>query len=74
MDRSFLSRTTRPTRSLAAAIISLGKSLKLDVVAEGVERLDQVPSLRDLGCELGQGFLFAEPMSRDSLNDFLAGT
>jgi diguanylate cyclase (GGDEF)-like protein/PAS domain S-box-containing protein len=73
MDRSFLVSDHETDSSLAAAIIALGKSLRLDVVAEGVERLDQVPSLRDLGCELGQGFLFAEPMSKDSLNDFLAG-
>ena len=73
MDRSFLVSDHETDSSLAAAIIALGKSLKLDVVAEGVERLDQVPSLRDLGCELGQGFLFAEPMSKESLNDFLAG-
>jgi diguanylate cyclase (GGDEF)-like protein/PAS domain S-box-containing protein len=73
MDRSFLVSDHEADSSLAAAIISLGKSLKLDVVAEGVERLDQLPSLRDLGCELGQGFLFAEPMSKDSLNEFLAG-
>ena len=73
MDRSFLVSDHETDSSLAAAIIALGKSLKLDVVAEGVERLDQVPSLRDLGCELGQGFLFAEPMSKDSLNDFLSG-
>jgi len=73
MDRSFLISDHEADASLAAAIISLGKSLRLDVVAEGVERLDQVPSLRDLGCELGQGFLFAEPMSEDSLNQYLAG-
>ena len=72
MDRSFLVSDHEADSSLAAAIISLGRSLKLDVVAEGVERLDQLPSLRDLGCELGQGFLFAEPMSKDSLNEFLA--
>ena len=73
MDRSFLVSDHEADSSLAAAIISLGRSLKLDVVAEGVERLDQVPSLRDLGCELGQGFLFAEPMNEDSLTDFLTG-
>ncbi len=73
MDRSFLVSDHEADSSLAAAIISLGKSLKLDVVAEGVERLDQVPSLRDLGCELGQGFLFAEPMNEDSLSEFLTG-
>jgi EAL domain-containing protein (putative c-di-GMP-specific phosphodiesterase class I) len=72
MDRSFLISNHETDSSLAAAIISLGRSLKLDVVAEGIERIDQVPSLRDLGCELGQGFLFAEPMPRESLQSFLS--
>jgi diguanylate cyclase (GGDEF)-like protein/PAS domain S-box-containing protein len=71
MDRSFLMSNHETDSSLAAAIISLGKSLKLDVVAEGIERIDQLPPLRDLGCELGQGFLFAMPMSPDSLDEFL---
>jgi EAL domain-containing protein (putative c-di-GMP-specific phosphodiesterase class I) len=71
MDRSFLITNNETDQSLASAIISLGRSLKLDVVAEGIERLDQVPSLRDLGCELGQGFLFAEPMTRETLESFL---
>jgi len=71
MDRSFLMSGHETDSSLAAAIISLGKSLKLDVVAEGIERIDQLPSLRELGCELGQGFLFAQPMSKDSLDEFL---
>ena len=71
MDRSFLMSNHETDSSLAAAIISLGRSLKLDVVAEGIERIDQLPSLRDLGCELGQGFLFARPMSKDSLDEFL---
>jgi len=71
MDRSFLMSNHETDSSLAAAIISLGKSLKLDVVAEGIERIDQLPSLQDLGCELGQGFLFAKPMSPDSLDEFL---
>src|SRR5262249_15429248 len=71
MDRSFLITNNETDQSLASAIISLGRSLKLDVVAEGIERLAQVPSLRALGCELGQGFLFAEPMTKESLQSFL---
>ena len=73
MDRSFLVSEHETDSSLAAAIISLGNSLKLDVVAEGIERLDQITSLRDLGCELGQGFLFAEPMNTEALFEYLGG-
>ena len=45
--------------------------LGLEVVAEGIEREDQSDSLRDLGCQLGQGFLFARPMTEDALLQYL---
>ena len=54
-----------------SAIIAIGDSLSLEVVAEGIERPEQITSLRDLGCELGQGFLFARPMSHDALFEYL---
>ena len=57
--------------SLAAAVIALGASLALDVVAEGIEYPEQASSLRELGCELGQGFLFARPMAHDALHEYL---
>ncbi|HZC29834.1 MAG TPA: EAL domain-containing protein, partial [Gaiellaceae bacterium] len=60
MDRSFLSAPGEADSALASAIVALGESLKLDVVAEGIERTDQITSLQELGCELGQGFLFAK--------------
>jgi EAL domain-containing protein (putative c-di-GMP-specific phosphodiesterase class I) len=71
MDRSFLSGRSflagGEESSLAAAIIAIGERLGLEVVAEGIEREDQSDSLRDLGCQLGQGFLFARPMTQDAL-------
>jgi diguanylate cyclase (GGDEF)-like protein/PAS domain S-box-containing protein len=70
MDRSFLS-SEHEESGLAAAIIGLGNSLNLDVVAEGIELPEQITSLRDLGCELGQGFLFAKPMSQEALSEYL---
>ncbi len=70
MDRSFL--TSGETDSgLAAAIVAIGKSLNLQVIAEGIELADQMASMRELGCELGQGFLFARPMSREALFEYL---
>jgi diguanylate cyclase (GGDEF)-like protein/PAS domain S-box-containing protein len=70
MDRSFLA--SEPENSgLAAAIIALGNTLKLHVVAEGIEMPEQIASLRDLGCELGQGFFFAKPMDDEALIQYL---
>ncbi|TMK93616.1 MAG: EAL domain-containing protein [Actinobacteria bacterium] len=69
MDRSFLA--SGENDSLAAAVIALGASLALDVVAEGIEYPEQASSLRELGCELGQGFLFARPMAHDALHEYL---
>jgi diguanylate cyclase (GGDEF)-like protein/PAS domain S-box-containing protein len=70
MDRSFLS-TEHEESGLIAAIIALGTSLSLDVVAEGIELPEQIASLRDLGCDLGQGFLFAKPMNHEALVEYL---
>jgi diguanylate cyclase (GGDEF)-like protein/PAS domain S-box-containing protein len=70
MDRSFLSQEHEES-GLIAAIIALGTSLSLDVVAEGIELPEQIVSLRDLGCDLGQGFLFAKPMNQEALVAYL---
>jgi diguanylate cyclase (GGDEF)-like protein/PAS domain S-box-containing protein len=69
MDRSFVSGDEN--EALTSAIIALGASLSLDVVAEGIELPEQASSLQALGCEIGQGFLFARPMASDALDDFL---
>jgi diguanylate cyclase (GGDEF)-like protein/PAS domain S-box-containing protein len=64
MDQSFLGlEGDLHASSLAAAIISLGSTLDLEVVAEGVERPDQLRTLGELGCDTGQGYLFARPMT-----------
>jgi diguanylate cyclase (GGDEF)-like protein/PAS domain S-box-containing protein len=69
MDRSFVSGDEN--EALTSAIIALGASLSLDVVAEGIELPEQASSLEALGCEIGQGFLFARPMDSAALVDFL---
>ena len=71
MDRSFVG--SGENVALTSAILALGASLELDVVAEGIELPEQEESLHDLGCELGQGYLFARPMGAAALFEFLAG-
>ena len=48
-------------RSIARAIVSLCNDLKISVIAEGVETVDEAVTLRDLGVRLFQGYLFARP-------------
>ena len=69
MDRSFVG--SEDNEALTSAIIALGTSLSLEVVAEGIELPEQAKSLEELGCELGQGYLFAKPMNSLALTDFL---
>ena len=74
MDRSFLRDGASPdARGLATAVVALGATLDLEVVAEGIEFPEQWHTLRELGCELGQGFYFARPMDVDATLEFLAG-
>jgi EAL domain-containing protein (putative c-di-GMP-specific phosphodiesterase class I) len=73
MDRSFLASNASPqAEGLAAAIVALGESLKLEVVAEGIELSGQYQALRDLGCDLGQGFYIARPMDLTDTREWLA--
>ncbi len=73
MDRSFLRPETTPEAlDLSSAVVALGSSLALEVVAEGIELDEQLSRLRDLGCELGQGFHFAHPMESERMLDYLA--
>jgi diguanylate cyclase (GGDEF)-like protein/PAS domain S-box-containing protein len=72
IDRSFVSRLTNADSEngpeLARAVITLGETLGLDTVAEGIELEPQVASLLELGCVAGQGFLFAKAGSLEELS------
>jgi diguanylate cyclase (GGDEF)-like protein/PAS domain S-box-containing protein len=73
MDRSFLREGASPQATdLANAVVALGNTLSLEVVAEGIEIPEQWHTLRDLGCDLGQGFYFARPMNAEAARAFLA--
>ena len=73
MDRSLLAAGASPvTSGLASAVLSLGETFALEVVAEGIEFPEQSATLKELGCDIGQGFYFARPMEPERLIDFLA--
>ena len=58
--------------TLVGAIIAMGKSLGLDIVAEGVESTTHVKALRALGCQYAQGYLFSRPVSAGDFHDAAA--
>ena len=73
IDRSFISHMQRggSGMELVRAILSLASSLRLNVVAEGVETDEQLSRLVDLGCPLAQGFLFGAPMPAEEASAHL---
>jgi EAL domain-containing protein (putative c-di-GMP-specific phosphodiesterase class I) len=73
IDRSFVAgmAANSPDSALVAAAIAMGRALEMEVVAEGIETAEQVADLRELGCPLGQGFLFARPLPPEELDGLL---
>jgi diguanylate cyclase (GGDEF)-like protein/PAS domain S-box-containing protein len=67
IDKSFVQRISGPhsDHSLIEAIIAMGRSLKLEVIAEGVETEDQLAYLKSHGCHQVQGYLFAAPLTAE---------
>jgi len=65
--------TQSPTaRDLTKSIIDMGHALDIQVIAEGVETAQHAAILRDLGCDILQGYYFARPMPLDELTAFVA--
>jgi EAL domain-containing protein (putative c-di-GMP-specific phosphodiesterase class I) len=75
IDRGFVSDLpgSDSDSAMARAIIALGKSLQLKVIAEGVETEEQEALLRGLGCDMGQGYLFNRPLPADEIETMLGG-
>jgi diguanylate cyclase (GGDEF)-like protein/PAS domain S-box-containing protein len=73
IDQSFVRDvcTDPDDASIAAAIVSLGHSLKLRVIAEGVETGEQLDYLRSIGCDEVQGYFFSRPVPPPALEEFL---
>jgi diguanylate cyclase (GGDEF)-like protein/PAS domain S-box-containing protein len=73
IDRSLVSRLgENPAEdAVVSSVAALALSLGLRPVAEGVETAAQREALRQLGCHIGQGYLFSGPLDEDALHDFL---
>ena len=73
IDRSFVQDmcTNEQSMELVKSIISLGKNLKMKIVAEGVENPEEGKALRDLGCDMAQGYYFAKPLPEHDLIELI---
>lgn len=73
IDKSFIDKLGqgREGNAVARAIIMMGDSLNLKTIAEGIEHPEQINELQQLGCEAGQGFHFAKPLTVGDMDEFL---
>ncbi len=76
IDRTFISKmgTDNETGEIVRIIIMLAHNLGLRVVAEGVETAEQVSLLKQLNCELAQGYFFSRPADREVTRELLASS
>jgi EAL domain-containing protein (putative c-di-GMP-specific phosphodiesterase class I) len=72
IDRTFVSPAGSVASPVARAIVDLGRTLGLQVIAEGIEHNEQARWLADIGCRYGQGYLYARPMSAAAIEALLA--
>ncbi|HEY9735527.1 MAG TPA: EAL domain-containing protein [Trichocoleus sp.] len=71
IDRSFVERLSSGSNETVQMIVSLAHSMGVDVVAEGIETQTELEALQALGCEFGQGYLFARPMPAEEVERWL---
>jgi diguanylate cyclase (GGDEF)-like protein/PAS domain S-box-containing protein len=73
IDRSFVQEidSEKSSTEIVRTILDLARSLKMDVVAEGIETAEQASRLQSLGCQLGQGYYFAQPMAPEAVSAML---
>ena len=80
IDRSFVQTIGKVTRNgkakkersvIMQAVQTLGQGLGIEITAEGIETPEQLAELRDMGCAIGQGFFFAQPLSSAKLTQML---
>jgi len=74
IDRAFVKGIAENAddEALARTIVQLARTLRLSTIAEGIETVEQLERLRELGCEHGQGYYFARPMPPEQLAEMLA--
>ena len=76
VDKSFIDRMNESdsSRQYVSAIISIGHVMDLDVISEGVEDDEQLDTLREIGCDYIQGFIWGHPMDADAAAELVTKT
>jgi EAL domain-containing protein (putative c-di-GMP-specific phosphodiesterase class I) len=76
IDLSFVSQMEQSdgSKRIVETIIQLGRSLQLELIAEGIEQESQAVSLTQMGCHEGQGYLFAKPLELAALLSFITAS
>ena len=74
IDRAFIKEMDRnpEDQTIVKAILAMAKTLNIEVIAEGVERVEQLDLLKSFGCGLAQGFFFSKPVPAAEFNRLLA--
>jgi len=73
IDRTFVSRMEFEEEKceIVRTIVALARTLKMEVVAEGIETSEQLAMLRELGCEYGQGYLFSSAVDSQAISGWM---
>ena len=73
IDKSFIDamNTSESSRQYVAAIISMGHIMGFDVISEGVENPEQLETLKDIGCDFVQGFIWGRPLSAEEVEELV---
>jgi diguanylate cyclase (GGDEF)-like protein/PAS domain S-box-containing protein len=67
IDRSYIQHfpASREDKAIVSSAVALGRTLKIPVLAEGIETVQELSALRQIGCDEAQGFFFSKPLSHD---------
>lgn len=72
IDRSFVSKIGKNKQeAIVSAMVAMGKAMGMTVVAEGIETEEQLAYLRDLDCDIAQGYLFSKPLPEEDATAYL---
>ena len=76
VDKSFIDKmnTSDSSRQYVAAIISIGHIMGFEVISEGVEEPEQLETLKDIGCDYIQGFIWGKPLSPEDAEKLVLGS